>query len=147
MGTITYPRGSELLRQAVNKIIADPESWNQGQWHCGTQHCIGGHCQILGGRSADPQTTKAQAQEMLGLGDADANYLFYGQRTLGEIYKFAQGLLLRDRDGFDRDGRDRDGFDRDGRDRDGFDRDGRDRDGRDRDGKPLTPLEPNPVTQ
>jgi hypothetical protein len=129
MEPAVHPRGAELLRQAVNKIIADPNCWKQTEWHCGTQHCIGGHCQILAGLHANPATTKSQAQERLGISDADAIWLFSARRTLGEIYNFAQDMLLADRAGRDRAGFDRAGFDRAGFDRAGFDRAGFDRAG------------------
>ena len=128
-------RGERLLKAAVNQILAHPETWNQSSWHCGTQHCIAGWCQVLG-RGHQNENAGTEAMEDLGISLSERAWLFAGNRTLPEIYRFAENFSAGfDRDGFDRDGFDRAGFDRAGRDRDGFDRAGRDRDG-----KPLTPF-------
>jgi hypothetical protein len=130
-------RGVKLLRAAVNKILENPDCWDQTTTHCGTKHCVGGHIQILAGLPANDNTVMEDMRDTLGISVYDAMWLYSSQRTLGEIYNFAKNF---DRDGCDRDGRDRDGFDRDGFDRDGRDRDGFDRDGRDRDGNRLEPF-------
>jgi hypothetical protein len=138
-------RGEKLLKAAVNQILAHPETWEQTLWHssCGTKHCIAGWCQILSGKPAVPDLAKEEARAALGISPFEADYLFHGYRTLGEIYYFAEHFSSAgyDRAGYDRAGYDRDGRDRDGRDRDGRDRDGRDRDGRDRDGNALKPFQ------
>jgi hypothetical protein len=133
-------RGKELLRAAVNQIIQHPETWNQFEWHCGTGHCIGGWCEVLSG---DGVTDKAgiHAEKLLGISHDDANWLFAGNRTLGEIYAYAKATIAGkeyfDRDGFDRAGFNRAWFNCAGFDRDGFDRDGFNRDGFNRDGKKM----------
>jgi len=146
--------GEKLLKTAVNQILAHPNTWSQREWHsdCGTKHCIAGWCQILSGRGKTG-SAMGDAQEMLGISDGDANWLFASHRSLGEIYSFAENFHRAgfDRDGFDRAGFDRAGFDRDGFDRDGFNRAGFDRagfdragfnrDGFDRGGKTLTTFE------
>ena len=100
-------RGEKLLKTAVNQILAHPETWNQKEWHseCGTKHCIAGWCQILSGKPSSDQA-KEDAKEALGISESDADYLFRGGCSLGEIYYFAQHF---NRDGFNRDGFDRDG--------------------------------------
>ena len=129
--------GKELLRAAVNRIIDHPEEWNQKTWHCGTAHCIGGHCQILAGL---PATDNAgiDAARLIGLEQADADYVFDANRSMQEIYDFAQSFLndepIFGRDGYNRDGYNRAGYGRTGYDRAGHDRAGYDRTGYDRDG-------------
>lgn len=37
----------ELLQRGVEAIKANPENWDQLNWHCGTSHCLAGFIQIL----------------------------------------------------------------------------------------------------
>jgi hypothetical protein len=43
----------ELLKLAVKRIEADPQSWNQGEWvlqgACGTTFCLAGHVLMADG--------------------------------------------------------------------------------------------------
>lgn len=124
--------------QAVlDKIEADPQSWNQEVWHCGTTHCFAGHAQILFGKEANEDTVQRDAREYLDLCKADADYLFSSFRTMEDFKEFfskeydSQGY---DPDGFNFYGYDRDGFNRHGIDTLGFNRLGLDREGRDRNG-------------
>lgn len=32
----------ELLRETLQTIKANPQHWNQANWHCGTSHCFAG---------------------------------------------------------------------------------------------------------
>lgn len=128
-----FPRGKELLRQVVNKILECPGEWDQKTWHCGTKHCVGGWAQILGGRPQDMDATAKDAMELIGLSQEDAAWLFSGARRIGEIHAFAtafvNGKRYYNQYGYNRDGYDRAGYNRDGYDRDGYNRDGYNRDG------------------
>lgn len=37
------PRVAKLLQDVKRQILRDPNSYNQGSWHCGTAMCIAGH--------------------------------------------------------------------------------------------------------
>ena len=110
-------RGPKLLATAVNKVLENPECWDQKTWHCGTKHCIGGWCQILGGRRESEAGVMGDVIELLGISRADAEWLCSATRTIAELHGYASALL--DPDSFDRDGFNRDGFNRAGFDRDG----------------------------
>ena len=129
----------DRLAEQVNRILANPDSWNQERYHsdCGTQHCIAGHGQIAAGKPMDDDACADDAQEWYGLTSEDTYWLFRHDCTLPEMYGFASAALAGkayfDADGYARDGFDRSGFDRNGFNRDGFNRDGYARDGYDRD--------------
>lgn len=36
--------GAQLLRDARDRIVADPLAFYMGEWDCGSFACIGGHC-------------------------------------------------------------------------------------------------------
>ena len=112
----------------IAKITENPACWDQMKWHCGTVHCFAGWAQILSGRQADGPTTRRDARKWLELTLAEADYLFAGQRTLGEL------VAGYNRDGYDSAGYDRDGYDSQGYDSAGYNRDGYDSAGYDRDG-------------
>ena len=78
--------GEKLLKAAVNQIINNPESWHQESWHCGTKHCLFGWCQILAGKKPDDYDIYDEVKGLLNLAD----YLSGADRTLPEIYYFAQ---------------------------------------------------------
>ena len=86
--------GSELLCVAVNQILIYPETWDQTAWHsqCGAKHCIAGHGQILAGKPSNSVDCFADAQDAFGLDFHDAVWLFAPERTLREIYSFAQAF-------------------------------------------------------
>ncbi len=88
-------RGLELLKAAINQIIAHPATWEQSTWHsdCGTRHCLAGWCQILGGRVMSSAEAEHDARDMLQLSNLAATWLFAGYRTLPEIYDFTQMLI------------------------------------------------------
>ena len=88
-----YPRGNELLRAVVNKILECPEQWDQGDYHCGSTHCVGGWAQILGGRRENGSTAWNDAIELLKISEVDLDWLFYSKRTLHEIYRYAKVRL------------------------------------------------------
>lgn len=112
-------KGDALMVAVMNQIIEHPETWDQKQWHCGTSHCFFGHAQIMGGRKQNDINAFNDGKELLGLGNADADWLSRGHRTLPEIYQFVKTWIDRDADGYDCYGYNRDGYNRDGYDRDG----------------------------
>ena len=131
MNTTEPLRGEKLLKTVVNQILAHPETWYQGNWHCGTKHCIAGWCQILSGKPQNSDSAASDAQEALGISDTDASFLFRSSCTISEAYYFAANFNC---DGFNRAGYDRAGFNCDGFNCDGFNRAGYDRAGYDRAG-------------
>ena len=155
----TTVRHPDRLAEQVNRILANPKSWDQAVWHspCGTTHCIAGHGQIAAGYPVGNGTCRDEAQEWYGITDDDAEWLFSSYRTLHELHGFARSALAGkphfDADGYDPDGHDRDGLDRDGYDSYGFDpsgssrcdydRSGYDRDGYSRDGFDCDGLDRN----
>ena len=133
-------RGEKLLKTAINRILADPASWDQASWHsaCGTRHCLAGWCQILGGRPAKSSEARADATELLGISLSEADALFRPTCGIGEMHAFAANFSLV---GYDRDGYDRAGYNRAGYDRDGYDRAGYNRAGYNRAGEKLKPFD------
>ena len=136
----TKVKHPDRLGEQVNNILTNRDSWDQELYHsaCGTKHCIAGHGQIAAGKPMNVNTCRDDAQEWYGITDEDAQWLFYGDRTLPEMHGFASaalaGDLYFDADGFGRNGYHRDGFNRDGYDRRGYDLHGFSRDGFNRDG-------------
>lgn len=126
------------LGRIVNRILENPECWDQNNWHCGTAHCIMGHAQIDAGKEPDSDTAFDDGMEWLGLSIEDANWLSASGRKLPEIHAFATsalaGIAYFGPSGYDPNGYDRDGYDRRGYNRYGYDRHGYDRDGYNRDG-------------
>lgn len=110
-------RGKELARAAINQILENPESWDQTEFHCGTSHCFGGWCQILSG-NAKSRNVLGELPELLGITQAEASWVCYGDRLITEIHGFVD-CLINDKEYFDRDGFSRDGFDRAGYNRGG----------------------------
>jgi hypothetical protein len=122
----------ENVKKVLDAIKANPESWDQTQWHCGSSHCFAGHAQLMSGNPQDSRTTRRDARAFLDMSRVDADWAFAGHRTLDELKELLSDGY--DRDGYDRDGYDRDGYDRDGYDRDSYNHDGYDHDGYDHDG-------------
>ena len=129
----TTVRHPDRLAEQVNRILSNPDSWNQEIYHsdCGTKHCIAGHGQIAAGKPMSINTCRDDAREWYGLTGEDSEWLFRHDRTLTELYEFAR-LALAGEAYFDADGYDCNGFDRNGYCSDGYHRDGYDRDGFDR---------------
>jgi len=135
--TVKHP---DRLAEQVNRILANPESWDQETCHspCGTQHCIAGHGQIASGRPMDNDTCRVDAKWWYGLTDEDADWLFCPDRTLTDLHGFTMAALAGetyfDADGFSRDGYNCHGVDSLGYNRHGYNRHGFDLYGYDRDG-------------
>ena len=71
-----------LVWEDVTK--ADPQSWNQFDWHCGSSHCFAGHAEILA-TGKQTGSTREVAKEFLGLNDVQADYLFHEERSLEDF--------------------------------------------------------------
>ena len=37
----------ENLRATIQAILANPQHWNQGTWHCGPSHCFAGFAEMI----------------------------------------------------------------------------------------------------
>lgn len=131
------------LGRIVNRILENPECWDQTEWHYGTTHCIMGHAQIDAGKEPNSSMAFYDGMEWLGLSIEDANWLSASGRKLPEIYAFATASLAGiayfgpsgyDPNGYDRDGYDREGYNKIGYNRQGYDSSGYDRQGYDRQG-------------
>ena len=136
----TKVKHPDRLAEQVNRILTNPESWCQAEYHtaCRTKHCIAGHGQIAAGKPMRGNTCKADAREWYGLTGKDAMWLFRQDCTLTELYEFARLALAGETyfgdDGFDRNGYDCKGYGSDGYHRSGLDRHGFDRYGFDCEG-------------
>jgi hypothetical protein len=82
------------LRKAVNKVLANPNCYDQTYWHvhnaCGTTHCIGGHIQIDAGKREDNDTVREDVKEILGCTWLEVNWLTDADREFHEIYELAK---------------------------------------------------------
>lgn len=107
-----------LLRDALDRIEAEPQHWNQHAWAarttCGTTYCLAGWTCVLAGHHIDWDNAiyaddaedapmeaitltngwliSAAAQRLLGLTDAEADRLFDGHNTLPELHRMAAQL-------------------------------------------------------
>lgn len=124
---MTIKFNKENYKLVLDKIISDPEHWNQRSYHCGTSHCFAGWAQIISGKAINIKTTRQDARIFLGLTKSEADFLFSSHRNLEDFKYFLNSGY--DLDGYDRDGYDRNGYDRNGYDRDDYDRDGYNRNG------------------
>jgi hypothetical protein len=125
-------RGVELFKTGFNKILANPECWNQSDWHCGSKHCFFGHLQLLAGGVETTDNIVNEVANYLQISTEDATWLSARSRTLPQIRRF--GVTLSNKTDVDPDGYDPDGYDRHDCDRHGYDRHGYDRHGYDRHG-------------
>lgn len=83
----------ENFKRVLDTIRANPESWNQWDWHseCGTAHCFAGHAEILSGVRSDEffyKTTFEIAKKWLGLTEREASYIFRSNRTMEDFEDF-----------------------------------------------------------
>ena len=106
---------AELALKVLNKIKANPQTWNQEFWAtrsmCGTVYCFAGHvvlevyptatpclCEdqirtgqftVDGGRRMD---YSEEAAKLLGISDEDAAELFNSMNSLKDIEDYINGL-------------------------------------------------------
>jgi len=89
-------RGYQLVKVAIDHIIAHPETWDQTIiWHSsdGKRHCLFGLCQILAGFEANNDDCFEEVRELLGLRTPDAAWLCAPNRTLEQIRWFADEMV------------------------------------------------------
>jgi hypothetical protein len=128
---------TENFRKVLDHIKANPNLWNQSNWHCGSAHCFLGHGQIMSGKPINDGTARRDGRIFFGMSYADSIWFSRPQRTIEDFENaFESDAGGYDRDGYHRDGYNRDGYDWDGYDWDGYDRDGYDWDGLDADNNP-----------
>jgi hypothetical protein len=103
MTAITEQTYRDRRRQVLEWIKANPQHWDQSDWHCQTSHCVAGvaemfslnldpvnphDCEtVIYGRSKLGQeiSTSLQAREWMGLSQAQADTLFDADNSLGNI--------------------------------------------------------------
>jgi len=104
----------ELIRQVINHIIDDPDTWNQTVWHseCGTSHCFAGWVDVIENGITSNQDTGVpnRAIKSLGIGYQLGDRLFEGDNDFETLYSICKDIL---EDRVDRDGRDAEGYDYD----------------------------------
>lgn len=102
-----------LLKQTLEHIKANPESWDQSSWFCGTAACFAGHACLLSGDRPGPEIpfafkgaindvitaegvqkfTQDRAEELLGISQREADFLFYQDNRLGDLERMVDNLL------------------------------------------------------
>lgn len=97
------------LSDAMALIISQPHRWNQQKWFCGSTACLAGHICLDAG--AEPLYTSADddlsgvvryqgdtrnagrlAQDLAGLTRWESQFLFWGGRTMPELYEAVSRL-------------------------------------------------------
>ncbi len=105
MTTITEQTYRDRRRQVLDWIKANPQHWNQVDWHCQTSHCVAGVAEMFS-LNLDPMSpsdcetviydmlksglkipTPLRAREWMGLSEAQADTLFDADNSLGYIEK------------------------------------------------------------
>jgi len=95
----------------MNTINANPDSWNQSQWHCSTSHCFCGWGVVIFGDEQTLETSKehnstdwhvAWGSLNLGLPRPFAALLFYHDRSLADL-NFIVNALINDQVSLDAD--------------------------------------------
>lgn len=102
--------GIELLDQAMSQIISHPETWEQNQWFCGTKACLAGHVCLLAGAvpmhddasgryvdgdviyQGEMRCVAGLARQLTGITHWEAVWLWYGGRTMPELYECVNRL-------------------------------------------------------
>lgn len=102
----------ELLVDTLATIKANPQYWDQTQWHCGTTHCFAGFVELLymdlpitinstilkndDRFYKDYYTdwkTPSNARELLGLTNNQSDALFHPTNTLEDLERIV-GVLV-----------------------------------------------------
>lgn len=102
-----------LLKQTLDHIKANPESWDQSRWFCGTAACFAGHACLLSGDRRGPalpfafknaindvitaegvqKFTQDRAEELLGVSQSQADALFYQDNRMEDLERMVDNLL------------------------------------------------------
>jgi len=86
-------RGAALLYEAIHRILARPESWDQSVvWHERNRHCLFGICELVAGIRTRPDRIFDEVRQLLGLSTTEGYWLASPDRTLPEIRWFADEL-------------------------------------------------------
>ncbi len=97
----------KLLQLTLDTIKANPQHWDQQQWHCGTTHCFVGFAYLLHHNLPLTTTehdlgidilfrTRGEATILLGLAPYQANRLFSAGNTLEDLEHIVHVLLNTD---------------------------------------------------
>lgn len=110
---MTALRGRALALEALRRIEADPESWDQRRWHCGAACCLAGHVALAAGyawlvpegdddtmagmdvvgETGGPRPVVEVAAESLGIHEFDADNLFSGSNNLDDLRYYIDRIL------------------------------------------------------
>lgn len=94
-----------LFERTLAAIKANPEHWDQGDWHCGTSHCFAGFAQVLSLQDAGDLPTELDdcdeesvyeasgcamntldiAKELLSVSEDQSDWLFSQNRSIEEF--------------------------------------------------------------
>lgn len=80
MTTAAITEAADLLDKALTNIDNNPDSWDQGTWHCGTAACLAGHIVAVHRHTSiekAPITDGGEAAKLLGLSD-ESHPIFAG---------------------------------------------------------------------
>lgn len=99
----------ELLQKTLDTIKANPQHWNQINWHCGTSHCFAGFTELIANNlpieTSDKQVralklsgklefyTSCYAEKLLGISEKDGDTLFDRYNTLAQLERMVAYLI------------------------------------------------------
>jgi hypothetical protein len=100
----------ELLIETLETIKANPQHWNQENWHCGTTHCFAGFCElIVKGESLKKEylsfpedvsiynfweNTREFSRKQLNLSEYDSDILFRPSNSLEDLERLVNYLIV-----------------------------------------------------
>ena len=100
----------ELLQKTLDTIKANPEHWNQEQWHCGTSHCFAGFAELIANNLSIEMSCEqvralrlngkledricSYAEKLLGITDDDSDVLFDPYNTLEQLERMVDHLTV-----------------------------------------------------
>lgn len=99
----------ELLQKTLDTIKANPQHWDQKNWHCGTSHCFAGFAELIA-NNLSIETSNEQvralklngklesntgryAEKLLGISDDDGDALFDAYNTLEVLEQMVAYLI------------------------------------------------------
>lgn len=80
----------ERLYQVLDAIKANPNHWNQEDWHCGTSHCFAGFAQLI--KHAIPISSDVKDADYTGSGEVE--YLVGDKELTDPLYEAEKWLEL-----------------------------------------------------